>query len=260
MEGAPLQPSPAGMTGVNDTSESACRDFSSRGLEESRHWDYHPDVPVRRRCGVRVLVRKGGKLQEQWLPCKQRSCTLCIENIVGAKMEPMLGDTLYAVTVTKQEWQGLLRKLQRLNKAGEYAPATRIPVSDTHVLVVSAYEIGHEIDPLHVELAMRDADPAWGNITQSGDWKPVKEAKPVAPSETVFYGIVTADQAVLEAATEALGLYTHESHDGLHWYVTPDQCAEIVRIAKCMSHGDYWGERRGSPLLTPTEWAHLTHA
>lgn len=197
---------------------------------------------------------------EQWLPCKQRSCTLCIENIVGAKMEPMLGDTLYAVRVTKQEWQGLLRKLQRLNAAGEYAPATRIPISETHVLVVSAYEIGHEIDPLHVELAMRDADPSWGNITQSGEWKPVKEAKPVKASETTFYGIVTVDQAVLEAATEAMGVPTHETFDGLHWFVTEDQCAEIVRIAKCMSVGDYWAMTRGSAMLRPDEWARLAYA
>lgn len=230
-------------------SDTACRDFSKRVIEESRHWDYHPDVPIRRRCGVRVLIRVDGKLQEVWQPCRTRSCGLCIENIVGAKMEPLMEHTLYATEITKAEWQGLLRKLQRLNRAGEYAPAVRVPTSDQTVLVVSPFPIGDEIDALHVELAMREADPTWGNITQSGDWKPkAAPAKDEPEREVVSYGIVTARQEVLEAATEALGLVTHESDRGLHWFVTPEQCMELVRIANCMSPKDYWQQVRGSAI------------
>jgi hypothetical protein len=156
-----------------------------------------------------------------------------------------MGHDLFTVEITNREWQGLLRKLQRLNTSGEYAPAVRVPTSNDTVMVVSPYPIGKPVDALHVELAMRDADPEWGNITLSGEWK--TQAKPVKasePSGRVFYGIVMVDQAVLEAATAALGLPTHETDKGLHWFVTPAQCEELVRIADCLSVGDYWARIR----------------
>ncbi len=217
-------------------------------IAQRGHWDYHPDVPVRRRCGVRRLVRKGHITRMVWVPCKSRRCTLCIENIVGAKMEVVLDETLYGVEIDNTQWMALQRQLNRARNRGEDGDYMRIPTSRDRVLVVSNREIGFSIDCLNVELTMREALPEWGNITHSKDWKPVK-ATVVRPDDAddetwVDYGIVTGSQERFEQTAADLHLRTIENKHGLSWVCEDSTHRLLVVAAECMRDADYWARMK----------------
>jgi hypothetical protein len=194
------------------------------------------------------LVRKGHVTREVWVPCKSRRCTLCIENIVGAKMEVVLDETLYAKEIPNTEWMSLQRQLLRARGRGEDGDYMRIPTAHDRVLVVSNREIGFSIDALNVELAMREALPEWGNITHSKDWKPYAATPPAAsdPDDEswVDYGIITASQERFEQTAADLHLRTVENVHGLSWVCEEHTHKVLVAAAECMSDSDYWSRMR----------------
>lgn len=175
------------------------------------------------------------------MPCKSRNCTLCIENIVGDKMELLLGDDLYVWSGSNQDWQAELRRLQRLRKQGEYAPAMRIPTGPDTIMVVSPYEIGPSIDHLSVEWALREAEPSWGNISVSGEWRVPKEhADP--PAEDTCYGVMTESLERFEETAELLGVPTREDARGLYWVCDDRTRRLLVAAAGCVSLADFWAK------------------
>jgi hypothetical protein len=179
-----------------------------------------------------------------WVPCKSRRCTLCIENIVGAKMEVVPDETLYGKVISNAEWMALQRQLGRRRNSGSDGDYMRIPTSRDHVLVVSNAEIGYSIDALHVELAMREALPEWGNITHSKGWKPITATvpKPSDPDDETWvdFGIVTGSQERFEQTTADLHLRTIENKHGLSWVCEDHTHRLLVAAAECMDDASYW--------------------
>jgi hypothetical protein len=158
--------------------ETAChlrRCPDSSLVPEGRELSRHPARKEGMGCGFQMARRnrRNPTLHQLWRkPCRVWSCPDCGPWMRAEKvrryLEKLDGLPLHIVTITRDRWATLARRLKRHS-----ADHLRIPASDDQVVIITTMVVGEPVDDLAATLAAAiDAKPADGSrITSSDAWK-----------------------------------------------------------------------------------------